>query len=306
MYRVSKVLSVFKKVRWCGLVAVAFRTALPVSAAPLAALAGAPPVMDVRIALVTDTHTTRGTAKDQPLYCTRLDKVIADVNAKDVAWVLIAGDLTQGGKADELADFQAQIKGFKAPVSCVFGNHDVGAKIKEGAKEGVTAARLERFETVMGPAFWSRERAGIRVVGVASSLFGSGLKAEDEQWAFLKKILAPPTEKPAGSTPATIPTLLLTHYPLFLRTFDEPGDDYWNIEPEPRQRLMGLLQKGGVRAVLSGHLHRPLLNRYQGLSLITAPPVSFGLPRDKQPQGWMLLTISPRGEVKAEVQSIQD
>lgn len=268
----------------------------------------------VRIALVTDTHTTRGTGKDQPLYRGRLDKVIADVNAKGVAWVLIAGDLTQGGRDEELADFQAQIKGFHAPVSCVFGNHDVGAKSKEGTKEGVTAERVERFEAAMGPSFWAEERAGVRVVGITASLLGSGLKREAEQWDFLEKTLAPrpaPQATLVASAPRTtgaapVPTLLLTHYPLFLKAFDEPGDDYWNIEPAPRARLLDLLQKGDVKAVLSGHLHRPLQNDYRGVRFVTSLPVSFGLPRDHQPEGWTLITVSARGEINAETQTIND
>ena len=153
--------------------------------------APAQPTAEIRIGLVTDTHTTRGTNSDQPLYRARLDKVIADVNAKGVAWVLIAGDLTQGGKPEEISDFTEQVKGFRAPVSFVYGNHDVGAKVKEGGKEGVTTKRLEQIETALGPSFWVEERAGIRIVGVNSSLFGSGLPRENEQWEFLERTLTP-------------------------------------------------------------------------------------------------------------------
>src|ERR1041384_4036758 len=76
---------------------------------------GAPEAVAVRFALVSDTHTTRGTQGDQPLYKGRLDQVIAAVNAADVNAVLIAGDLTQSGKPEEMADFRAQIRGFRAP-----------------------------------------------------------------------------------------------------------------------------------------------------------------------------------------------
>jgi hypothetical protein len=99
--------------------------------------------------------------------------------------------------------------------------------------------------------------------------------------------------------------LLLTHYPLYLKTPDEPGDPYWNVEPEPRARLLALLAKtDNLRAVLSGHLHRGLTNRGEGSSvpgalLYTSPPVSFGLPRGHQPEGWSLITISRTGEVSA-------
>lgn len=45
----------------------------------------------VILALVSDTHTTRGTQEDQPLYRGRFEKAIAAVNAAKVDAVLIAG-----------------------------------------------------------------------------------------------------------------------------------------------------------------------------------------------------------------------
>ncbi|MBV9864232.1 MAG: metallophosphoesterase [Abitibacteriaceae bacterium] len=251
----------------------------------------------IRIALVSDTHTTRGTAEDQPLYKGRFDKVIEAVNAANVSLVLIAGDLTQGGHDEEIADFKDQIKKLHAPILYVPGNHDVGDKILPTKPGGVTAKRVEHYETLLGAAFFEKEQAGVRVVGLTASLLGSGLPREAEQWTFLEKALA---------KPAKLPTLLLMHYPLFLKTPDEPSDPYWNVEPQPRARLLALLQSGGVRAVLSGHLHRPLINHYNGILLASSPPVSFGLPRGKQPQGWTLITVSPQQEVNAEFQYIAD
>ena len=67
----------------------------------------------------------------------------------------------------------------------------------------------------------------------------------------------------------------------FASDFDRLHTDYWNIEPEPRQRLLKLLGERGVATVLSGHLHRPLTNRSDGILFVTTGPVSFGLPRGK-------------------------
>ena len=82
--------------------------------------------------------------------------------------MLIAGDLTQSGKPEEIADFRELVSGFQAPVAWVYDNHDVGAKIsgKEDAKGEINATRLERIETALGPSFWQKERAGLQVVGV--------------------------------------------------------------------------------------------------------------------------------------------
>ena len=102
-------------------------------------------------------------------------------------------------------------------------------------------------------------------------------------WAFLEKRLAAPVPNP---------TLLLIHHPPFLKSLDEPGGDYFNLEPYPRFRLLALARQGGVDAVLSGHLHRGLTNYFGNMPLLTTPPVAFGLPQGKQKEGWTLLTVS--------------
>ena len=250
-----------------------------------------------RIALVSDTHTTRGTKDEQPKYRGRLDRAIAAINAAKVDLVLIAGDLTEDGKPEELADFQQQIKGFRAPVLFVPGNHDVGNKRLPGQTTGVTGERVAAFEKAMGPSFFVRQRAGLRVLGVNSPIFGSGFAREREMWTFLEKELA---------RPAATPTIAFMHYPPFVQSAEEGGGDYWNIEPEPRARLLALLERGGVKSVLTGHLHRDLVNRHEGMLIVTTRPVSFGLPRGKQPEGWTLLTLPARGEAQVERQSITE
>lgn len=251
-----------------------------------------------RIALVSDTHATRGVSGEEPRYRGRLDKVMAAVNAARVDMVLIAGDLTQDGKPEELTDFKTQIKGFAAPVWVVPGNHDIGNKIVRGKERETTLNpfRLARFEMRVGPSFYARECAGLRVIGLNSPIFGSGFAREKAMWRFLEKELARPSAKP---------TVVFMHYPLFTKTPAE-ASEYWNIEPEPRQRLLTLLRQGGVKTVLSGHLHRPLTKRDQDILFVTTGPVSFGLPSGKQPQGWTLVTVPAQGEAKAEYKPIAD
>ena len=79
----------------------------------------------------------------------------------------------------------------------------------------------------------------------------------------------------------------------------------WNVEPAPRARLFGLLKQGGVKIVLNGHLHRPLVNNLDGIRFIGTQPTSFGLPAGKQPEGWTLITISKTGEATETVQNLQ-
>ena len=244
-----------------------------------------------RIALVSDTHVNRSTNTDQQRYRAHLAKVIEQVNAAKVDFVVIAGDLTENGRPEEFTDFKEQIKGFEPRVFYVPGNHDLGNKVLQGKATELTAFRVSRYEMRMGRATFARHHSGVRILGVNSPVFGSGFSQESTLWRFLEKELAAPSEHP---------TILFMHYPPFTRKPDEGGGDYWNIEPAPRQRLLGLLKKGGVKTVLTGHLHRDLINRDDGILYVTTRPVSFGLPKGKQPEGWTLVTLRTEGEAQIE------
>ena len=260
--------------------------------APVASAAG-----EVRIALISDTHTTRGTKGDQPLYAGRLNAVIAAVNEAKVDFALVAGDLTDDSKPASDADYLAQISRLKAPVFWVPGNHDLGPKAIAGGKTGPLPRRLAAYEARFGDSFYVKSCAGVRIIGVNSQIPGGILPAVDAQWAMLEKALAAPVPEH---------TVVFMHMPPFLKTADEGSDPYWNWEPEPRKRLLALLRRGRVKTVLTGHLHYELTNHLGDMLIYTTPPVSFGLPRGVAPQGWTLVTLPKSGEARIEFKPIND
>src|ERR1039458_1128895 len=79
-----------------------------------------------RIAFVSDTHVNLRTNEPGVAYIRRLDEAMAAINAAKVDLVLIAGDLTDGGKREQMALFKGKVKQLEAPVLFVAGNHDVG------------------------------------------------------------------------------------------------------------------------------------------------------------------------------------
>ncbi len=255
----------------------------------LAACRTAPPPRaadaPTRIALISDMHVMLDpTNNQQRLYPLRLAKTVEAVNAANVDLVLAAGDLTEYGTDEAFAEFRRRVRGLTAPLLLTPGNHDIGNKIlRGGKKDAVNFGRLRRYELNFGRSYYAREIAGVRVIGVNSCIMGSRLPRERQMWKFLEDQLA---------EPAKTPTLLLMHHPPFLKSIDEPGGDYFNIEPYPRARLLGLARQGEVLAILSGHLHRGLTNRVQDTLLLTTPPVSFGLQGRKPLEGWMLLTVA--------------
>ena len=252
----------------------------------------------VRIALVSDTHYLLKDDAKIERNRQHLRQVIQSVNISRVDLVLIAGDLTEDGNAADFRAFAREISKFDAPVWVVPGNHDMGGKHipgKPNPAKDVNRSRLWRYEWALGESYFVREIDGLRVVGVNAPLLGSGLRQERRMFRYFDEKLR---------APADVPTIFLLHYPLFAKKPEEVGGDYWNVEPEPRQRLLALVKQSGARAVLSGHLHTPLTNDFHGVLCYTTPPTSFGLPEDKQPEGWTLITVPRDGKVTAEFHPI--
>src|ERR1039458_454270 len=79
-----------------------------------------------RIAFVSDTHVNLRTNDPGVAYIRRLDEALVAINAAKVDLVLIAGDLTDGGRREQMTLFKQKVKRLEAPVLFVPGNHDVG------------------------------------------------------------------------------------------------------------------------------------------------------------------------------------
>lgn len=250
----------------------------------------------VQFALMSDSHLNHSTTGDEANYMSRFEKGINQVNRAGVDFVLIAGDLTQSGKVDEFMGFKKEISKFLTPVWVVPGNHDIGNKFSGFVKgESVTLKRIEVYEKCIGPSWFSVNCAGVHIICINSSLLGSGFDLEKQMWVFLERELCTPSKEPA---------VLLMHYPLFLKDQNEAGD-YWNIEPAPRTRLLGLLKNSHVKMVLTGHLHRPISNTLDGILHVTTQPTSFGIPTGNQPEGWTLFTVFKDGKITQAFQKIE-
>lgn len=262
----------------------------------LLATAGDKPI--ATIALLSDPHTEVGTNQYADVYEEHFEEAIEAVNKADVDFVLITGDLANGARPDQWRTFRHRIKKLKAPVYYVPGNHDLGHKVNSGkSNDTVTAGRVKAYEHEMGPSFFAKNAHGVRIIGLNSSLLGSGLERERDQWKFLEGELEKTTDKPK---------VLFMHYPLFVTNVAESGGGYWNVEPEPRQRLLELCKKANVKAVLTGHLHRPMKNEYDGILFLGTPAIAFGFPRNAHREGWTLVTIPKNGPITFERKKLEE
>ncbi|MFA9478113.1 metallophosphoesterase [Phycisphaerales bacterium AB-hyl4] len=247
-----------------------------------------------KIALLADPHVSL--REDHAAFRANFERVIEQVNAAEVDAVLMAGDCTTHGFAAGVEDFQEYISWLNVEkVWCTPGNHDIGNKPMPERSSHLSDRRVEQWEEVFGRSFYETQLVpGVRLVVANSSYMGMGLEGEPAQWAFLEEQLARPTDDF---------TVFMAHYPLFVREVDEE-DAYFNIEPESRQRMLGLLKQGGVDLFVCGHTHNPRAFEHDGIPHVIAPAISFGLPHDRQPEGWTMLTIDPLGKVAHENQML--
>lgn len=194
------------------------------------------------------------------------------INEIDPAFVVHSGDVGILDP-DEAADREAArelLAGIRAPMRVLPGNHDVGER-PDNAWAGlvVTPGRLAAFEEAFGPDHWLELRGDWAIVGVNSEIMGSGLPAEDAQWAWLRTL------------PAQIgarPTLLFSHKPVW-NPYPQVTEHNIAIPAESRRELLEALRGVRIAALGSGHLHHYAVSteQHEGAELLTvsAPATSF-------------------------------
>jgi len=231
---------------------------------------------NIKIAIFSDPHLSQEKKHHLKQWEMALDK------AKDLQpdVYLVAGDLSEKGSQEESLIFKQSIESLGKPCLFVPGNHDIGNKRLTDANGEISSASVDLYRKNFGADFFSKTIAGYHFICLNSQLFGSGLLAEKEQEFFLKTELHKDT-----------PKLLLMHTPLYMNEIEEPGGGYWNVEPEYRREILSLLNEKNILAVISGHLHRLIVNYADNL-FISAPPLSFGLPEFNTGLSFLCLDIS--------------
>lgn len=243
-----------------------------------------------RIALVSDTHIALG--PNYAPYVDRFQQVIQQVNASDADVVLLSGDLCQDPVPAWQVKFHEMVGQIEKPTLFVPGNHDIGNKPLGDAPSKVTAEFLTQYKTNIGELWFSKQvTPQVRVIGFSSTVIGSKLPEETQQWDFLQSELA-------KTTPGY--TLLLTHIPVFSSNINEE-EGYNNINRPDRQRLWNLITQGKVLAILSGHLHFPLDLKVDGITFVGAPAVSFGQDPNGKKVGWRSVVIHADGSLTTEL-----
>jgi 3',5'-cyclic AMP phosphodiesterase CpdA len=218
-----------------------------------------------RIAFLSDLHLSH----THGFFWGNFRRAAAAAGASGAEAVIVTGDLCiNGPDSDEEMEFAATaLRGIKADVLALPGNHDVGDEPPgQDPAQIIDAARLARWQGYFGPDRFARHVGAWLLVGLNAQLLGSGLPQEAEQESWLADRL----EEAAGK-----PVALILHKPLFLEHAAEAEPTISSINAAPRARLLALLLEGGVRLVVSGHLHAHRDRVVDGIRHLWLPATAF-------------------------------
>jgi len=162
-------------------------------------------------------------------YQTRLGRFKQEVADRGIDFFCVLGDLTNDGTKAEQGFAEAQFDSVGRPYYCALGNHDL-----------YQAGGWEWFKTTFGPSCYTvviGDRVKLLFLDTADGLLGQ------VQFDWLE------TELGRGQG---LVQIVCTHFGVYAGTapimFRMPST-------EERAKLISLLTRYGVRAMVSGHLH---------------------------------------------------
>ena len=219
----------------------------------------------------------------------RFELAVKAINALDVDWVVVCGDLVNDGSDDQaVADFKRIATAFTIPVYLAPGNHDVGNE--------PTVESLGRYRKLQGADYYAAMEHGYKLVIVNTQLWKYPVPLESEKhdaW-FTEELL-----KTARSE---TPTLIVSHYPPFVATPDE-ADDYFNLPPEKRKELLARVKGAGVKAWLAGHVHKNIVLEYEGIPVVASATTSKNF--DGAPFGFRVWEANEDGTLTHRYEALE-
>jgi 3',5'-cyclic AMP phosphodiesterase CpdA len=253
------------------------------------------PGVSFRVIHISDTHLS----PDHAWFVPNFSEIVRIVSARTPDLVVNTGDIAlDGAKSENDLLFARRCHELlDAPWLALPGNHDVGDNPwRADLPEPITEERLARYRRYFGEDYWLVDVEDWILLGVNAQLFGSGLAAEEAQWAFVNAAQAKTRGKPVA---------LFIHKPLFRDDPAEPGVDGRYVPPDSRRRLRAALRGVDVRLVASGHVHQHRRHEVEGVTHAWAPSTAFIIPDHRQPRigikrvGYVAYTFSP-GAVTVE------
>lgn len=217
------------------------------------------------IAQISDVHLGFAPGGADEPNRRRLEAVVASLAAARPApdILFVTGDLTEHGDAASYAQVRDALATVACPVHYLLGNHDLRA--------GFASVWPGRFDD--GFLHYVVDTPALRFVALDTleeGRHGGGFCARRAAWLSARLAEAPDR-----------PTLVLLHHPPVA-----VGIDWMDVgADEPWVTRLGdaLAGQGQVVGLVTGHLHRSIASRWQGLPVAICPSTSPGLSLDLTP-----------------------
>ncbi|MEE3716205.1 metallophosphoesterase [Tumidithrix elongata RA019] len=232
---------------------------------------------DLHIALPSTIYEHPGRFHLVEFSIPALEVVLDHLSHFDLDFLLLPGDLTQHGEAENHAWLANRLAQLPYPVYVIPGNHDLSTP--DCFKR--FTPHYQKFGYDHQPEnqlYYAQEiLPGVRLIGLNSNWFDDNGKQigwlDREQFDWLKTILA---DRSAQLTLVTIHHNILEHMPN--QSKNPLGQRYLLDDPEP---FCELLQQAGVQLVFTGHLHVQDIawsDRYGFYEITTGSLISYPHP----------------------------
>mgnify|MGYP001295369528 FL=1 len=236
-------------------------------------------------AIIADTHVTEEEAAAIGGYdidtvrlgAGRSRYVVHEINRLKPDFVIHLGDITHpepGTPAyeDSANRFHRVHDELDCPLYLVPGNHDIGEKAFPGeplpdqhAQHTVNEAMIAEYEKHFQAQYFSFEHEDCLFIAINGMIVNSALACEAEQRAWLEGLL----EANRGRR-----IFVFSHYPAYLS--DPAETEHYDATDEPgRSWLVCLLDRYGVEAFFSGHVHNFFFNRCGDTHCYVLPSTCF-------------------------------
>jgi predicted phosphodiesterase len=163
---------------------------------------------------------------------------------------------------------------FKVPCHLASGNHDVGNIPNDST--------LNYYRKIIGKDYFEFKNKGYSFIITNTQLWKIDVEKESQKHDdWFKETL---------KNQKNNPVIVIGHFPLFIELPKEE-DHYFNLPITKRQELLNLFLKNNVKAYLSGHTHKTVINNYKNIQLVSGETTSKNF--DDRHLGFRLWNITP-------------
>jgi 3',5'-cyclic AMP phosphodiesterase CpdA len=195
--------------------------------------------------------------------------------------VIVTGDLTDYGRADEYAQLRALLAPLPGPVYLMPGNHDDGAVLRRAFPDHPELAQRPVGDRVC----WAVDVKGLRLVALDSTVPRAAHgELDDAQLEWLDRTLAAAPQAP---------TIVAVHHPPFATRIGHM-DEIGLLHGADRLARV-IARHTQVERLIAGHLHRPIECRFAGTIAMTSPSTAHQVALDLAADAASMFRMEPPG-----------